>query len=61
MYKFVCEHIVPGCTHTDQDESREQLMERVAVHLDEHHDMDHRQDRIAEVLHTDAIFLVRPM
>lgn len=61
MYKFVCEHIVPGCTHTDEAESREELMERVAVHLDEHHNLDHRQDRIVEVLQTEAIFLVRPM
>lgn len=60
MFKFICDHIVPGCTHTDEDESHEKLMERVGVHLHEHHDLDYTADPVAEALKTTGI-VPRPM
>ncbi|HWB90156.1 MAG TPA: DUF1059 domain-containing protein [Acidimicrobiia bacterium] len=59
MFKFVCDHIVPGCTHEDQDESRDKLMDRVAIHLREHHDIDHTHDHVAEALRSTGIMVVR--
>lgn len=60
MFEYVCEHIVPGCTHTDKDESREKLMERVAVHLRQKHNLDYQADPIAETLKTTGITFLRP-
>ncbi|MGD2044215.1 MAG: DUF1059 domain-containing protein [Acidimicrobiia bacterium] len=61
MYEYVCEHIIPGCTFTEKDESREKLMERVEVHLKEKHDLDRHDDRIAQALKTTGISFIRPV
>lgn len=60
MFKFVCEHIVPGCTHEDEDETREKVLERAAAHLSRQHDLNHHDDRIAEALRTTGITFMRP-
>ena len=60
MFEFICEHIVPGCSEKDRDESREKLLERVAVHLREHHDLDHRDDRISEALKETGVTFIHP-
>jgi predicted small metal-binding protein len=44
MFEFVCDHIIPGCTHTDRDDSKDKLLERVEIHMREHHDLDHNHD-----------------
>jgi len=60
VFRFVCDHIVPGCSHVDEDASQEKLLERVAVHLREHHDLDHRDERIAAALKTTGVMPIRP-
>lgn len=60
MFEFVCDRIVPGCDHTDRDEARERLMERVAAHLREHHDLDHRDERVAAALDSTGVTFIRP-
>jgi predicted small metal-binding protein len=55
MYRFVCNHIVPGCTFELEDPDREKLIKEVATHLREHHDLDHRDERIAQALKTGGI------
>ena len=59
MFHYVCDHLVPGCTHKDEDEIREELLDRVAIHLREHHNLDHRDDRIARSLKTTGITFIR--
>lgn len=59
MYKYVCERIIPGCTYTVEAETREKLMEKVSSHLREHHDLDHRDERLAKTLRSSGIFYVR--
>lgn len=61
MFEYVCDYIVPGCQHTDRDESRDKLMERVGVHLREHHDLDHKDDPISETLKTTGIAYIKPV
>lgn len=61
MYQYLCERIIPGCTFTDEDRSREQLMERVDAHLREKHDLDRHDDRIAAALKTTGITFIRPV
>lgn len=59
MYRYVCEHLIPGCTYEAEDPDREKLLKLVAAHLREHHDLDHRDERIAKALNTDAIMYMR--
>lgn len=59
MYKYVCEHIIPGCTYDAEAETREKLMEKVDTHLREHHDLDHRDERIARALRDTGIYYIR--
>lgn len=61
MYEYVCDHIIPGCTYTDRDESREQLMERIDAHLETKHNLDRHDDRIAAALKTTGISFIRPV
>ena len=61
MFEFVCDRIIPGCSHEDRDANREKLLERVAIHLREHHDLDHKRDPIAEALKTTGIMPIRPI
>lgn len=42
VFEFVCDRIIPGCTHTETDESREKAMEKAEKHLREHHQRDHQ-------------------
>jgi predicted small metal-binding protein len=60
LFEYVCEHLVPGCHHKDRDESRDALLERVAIHLREHHDLDHRDTRTSEALKRTGITYIRP-
>jgi predicted small metal-binding protein len=61
MFHFICDHIVPGCTHVDEDESRQELLERVANHLREHHDLDHTHDTALDDLLKRTIMPIRPV
>lgn len=60
MFEFVCDRIIPGCTHVDQDKAKEQLLERAAAHLKEHHNLDHHNEPIAEGLKRTGITFIRP-
>jgi len=60
LFHFICDHVVPGCTHEDSDPDRDRLLERVGVHLREHHDLDHRDEPIARTLKTTGIVFIRP-
>jgi len=44
----------------DRDAKREKLLERAAIHLREHHDLDHTHQPIAEALKKTGIIYVRP-
>jgi predicted small metal-binding protein len=60
MWKFVCEHIVPGCTEEILDESREEVVSKAVVHLEERHALDPNDDRIAEALKTTGVIYIQP-
>ena len=60
VFEFICDRVIPGCTHEDRDESREQLLERAAAHLREHHNLDHYNEPIDEVLKRTGIVFIRP-
>lgn len=58
MFEFVCDHLIPGCTHEDRDEDRDKLQERALQHSREHHPEQH--DRIYEALKSTGIVFIRP-
>ena len=60
MYEFLCDHLVPGCTHKDHDERQEQLLDRAVSNLKEHHNLDHHDEPIDQVLKRTGIQFIRP-
>lgn len=60
MFEFVCDHLVPGCTHKDHDERQEQLSDRAVSHLKEHHNLDYHDEPMDQVLKRTGIQFIRP-
>ncbi|MFZ0014912.1 MAG: hypothetical protein WAL25_12455 [Acidimicrobiia bacterium] len=60
LYRFVCDHVVPGCTHQDEDESRPALELRANEHLMQHHSRDQVDDWIAEANVPAELTFLRP-
>jgi predicted small metal-binding protein len=44
--------------HEAENPDRDELLEDVAEHLRDHHDLDHRDERVADALDTNGIFLI---
>jgi hypothetical protein len=61
MYDFICEKLIPGCTHTDSDEDRDKLLERATLHFQEHHAHDHHHEPIGETLRKTGVVFIRPV
>lgn len=60
MFEYLCERIIPGCSHEDRDKSEEELLRRVDNHLREHHNLDHPDDRVTVALRETGIQFIRP-
>jgi predicted small metal-binding protein len=61
MFQFICDKLIPGCTHTDEDEDRDKLLERAARHYEEHHDLEHHHEPIADTLSKTGVVFLRPV
>lgn len=61
MFEFVCDHIVPGCTHKERDETKADLLEKAAAHLREHHEIDAHDDAVSTALETVGVNFIRPV
>ena len=60
MYEFLCERVIPGCTHKEQGESREKVHERAMEHMREHHSTAHAIEEMRDRVIKDAmIYLPR--
>ncbi len=44
MYEFVCDRIIPGCTHKETAATEEEAKEKGRRHLVEHHRMESLDD-----------------
>lgn len=60
MYDFVCDHIIPGCTHKEHGEDKADVYEKAARHLREHHAFDHGDEPIATTLEKTGAIFIRP-
>lgn len=59
MYEFVCDHIIPGCTHKETAETEEAVRELAIKHLHEHDDMGYIDDDVSMKLQGAITFLAR--
>lgn len=41
MYEFVCDHMIPGCTHRETGDTPEAVREKAIAHLHENHGMEY--------------------
>lgn len=60
MFHFKCEHLEAGCTHDDEDESRQALESRADEHLREHHGYAHVDEWVAETFKPTGMTFLRP-
>ncbi|MFO7700334.1 MAG: DUF1059 domain-containing protein [Acidimicrobiia bacterium] len=44
MFTFVCERLIPGCTHEETAESRAEAREKAIEHLEGYHRMESLND-----------------
>jgi predicted small metal-binding protein len=56
MYEFLCDHVIPGCTHKEHGDTPEAAHEKAIKHLHEHHEMDYIDNDFGQRLR-DAIIL----
>lgn len=61
MFEFVCDYIVPGCTHKDEAETKEELIAKVDMHLREHHDLHVNDPTVTAALEAGALRYVKPV
>ena len=48
MYEYVCDHIIPGCTHKETGDTPEAVREKAIAHLHEHHDMSYIDEDVSQ-------------
>ncbi len=60
IYDFICDRLIPGCTHEDHDKKKAQLAERAAAHMREHHGYSHVDEPIGETLERTGAIFIRP-
>ena len=41
MFEYVCDRLIPRCSHRDTGETPEAVREKALKHLHEHHDMEY--------------------
>lgn len=40
-YEFVCDRIIPGCTHTETAKTKEEARQKAERHMKDHHEMEY--------------------
>ncbi len=59
MYEFVCDRIIPGCTHKERGDTPEAVREKAITHLREGHGVDSIDDDLITKINQNAIALMR--
>jgi predicted small metal-binding protein len=60
MFEFVCDRIIPGCTHVERGDTREKVLEQGLDHLRRDHDMDYIDEPWEKRVRASAIFEAPP-
>jgi predicted small metal-binding protein len=50
VFEFICDRIIPGCTHRESDDAREAVRERAPAHLHAHHGSDYLHKSLEDEL-----------
>ena len=45
MYEFLCDRVIPGCTHTERAETEQDAKQAALKHLYEHHGIAELDDQ----------------
>lgn len=59
MYEFVCDRIIPGCTHRERGDTPEAVREKAIAHLHERHGMEYIDEDLLTKINQNAIALMR--
>jgi predicted small metal-binding protein len=61
VYEFLCERIIPGCTHKESGEDRDVVLEKALEHMREHReDLDDPGEEVRDQVIGEAmIYLPR--
>ena len=59
MFEFVCDRIIPGCSHKETGDTPEAVREKAVAHLHQHHDLAYIDADLMEKLDGVAIIAVR--
>lgn len=59
VYEFLCERVIPGCTHRERGPNREKVHERALEHMREHHKDDPVEETRDRVIGDAMIFIPR--
>jgi predicted small metal-binding protein len=41
MYEYICDRLIPGCSHRETGDTPEAVREKALKHLHEHHGMEY--------------------
>ena len=59
MFEFVCDRIIPGCTHVERGDTHEKVLEQAMDHLRERHGTEHIDESWEERVRG-AVIISRP-
>lgn len=48
MFEYICDHVIPGCTHQERGDTKEAVREKALKHLHEHHNLDYLDEDMLE-------------
>lgn len=52
MFEYVCDHLIPGCTHRETGDTAEAVRDKAIIHLHEGHDLDRIDNDLSIRLNT---------
>lgn len=58
MYEFMCDRIIPGCTHKERGDTPEAVREKAIKHLHEGHGMEYIDEDLMAKVNEKAILLL---
>ena len=58
MLEYICDRVIPGCTHEERGDTPERVAEKAREHLHQHHGMDYLDGDQTQQVNT-AIISVR--
>jgi predicted small metal-binding protein len=58
VYEFICERVIPGCTHKERGPNREEVHEKAMEHMRDHHKDDNAVEETRDRVIGDAMIFI---